>query len=569
MSAMLLDTDNMMRRVPAIVMAIAVPAMLGAQAPRPARAPAGDAITTPKMRADLEFLAGDALRGRLTDTPENAIALEWIAARFKWLGLKPMGAHGTYFLPYNLSVGSLGDGSNELSVTRGDQTARYGLTTGFYPHRYSASATASGALVFAHFGIVAPSLGYDDLAGEVKGKVLLVLDHEPGETDSTSAFDGIVTSEYANPLKKALVAQSRGAAAVLFVTDVQNHQGVQSFEAASRAYWPAQPPRLLPYTLAAWADRLTIPVGQISVALADSLVRGAGKSLADLARAAETARGSAPVAIPGVSVTVTTSVVRRTVPDRNVLAAIEGSDPTLKNEWIVIAAHPDHNGAVGDTIYHGADDNASGAVALLAIAEAYAKAAAAGQRPRRSVMFASFNSEERGPLMGSWGYTEAPAVPLERTVAMINMDMIGRNEEVPENGGARFRGLPVQTAESNRNSVTLLGWSRSSLTAAVERANVAYGLTLKKNYDNNASQLLRRSDSWPFLQHGVPAIWFHTGLHPDYHLTSDTADRINYPKMERIAKLVHQVSWGLANAAARPTLNSRNSRGQNSRGQSR
>jgi Zn-dependent M28 family amino/carboxypeptidase len=546
-----------MHRIPAVI-AIVVPTLLGAQAASTPRAPAGDVITIAKMRADLEFLAGDALRGRLTDTPENAIALEWIGSRFQWLGLEPKGANGTYFLPYGLSVGSLGSGTNELAVARGGQVARYGVTTGFYPHRYSASATATGDLVFAHFGIIAKPLGYDDLAGDVRGKVLLLLDHEPGETDSTSAFEGIVTSEYTNPLKKALAAQSRGAAAVLFVTDVQNHQDARSFEAASRAYWPARPPRLLPYTLAAWADKLTIPVGQISVALADSLVRGAGKSLADLARAAESARGSAPVAVPGVRVTVTASVARRTVPDRNVLAAIEGSDPRLRNEWVVIAAHPDHNGAVGDTIFHGADDNASGAVALLAVAEAYAKAAAAGRRPRRSVLFASFNSEERGPLMGSWGYTEAPAVPLERTVAMINMDMIGRNEEVPENGGARFRGLPVQAAESNRNTVTLLGWSRSaSLTAAVERANARYKLTLKKNYDNNASQLLRRSDSWPFLQHGVPAVWFHTGLHPDYHLTTDTADRINYEKMERIAKLVHQLSWDLAQATGRPTLGSR------------
>jgi Zn-dependent M28 family amino/carboxypeptidase len=507
------------------------------------------------MRADLEFLASDALRGRLTDTPENAIALEWMASRFKWLGLKPMGANGTYLLPYGLSIGSLGPGPNELGVARSDMVVRYDLTNGFYPLRFSASANAAGELVFAHFGIVAEPLGYDDLGGSVRGKVLLVLDHEPGENDSTSVFDGVVTSEYTNPLKKALAAQARGAAAVLFVTDVQNHQGTQDFAAASRTYWPAQPPRLLPYTLATWADKLTIPVGQISVALADSLVRGTGRSLTDLARESEAAHGSPPVAIPGVRVIVTTSVVRRTIPDRNVLAAIEGSDSRLKNEWVVISAHPDHNGAVGDTVFHGADDNASGAVALLAIAEAYAKAAAAGQRPRRSILFASFNSEERGPLMGSWGYTEAPTVPLERTVAMINMDMIGRNEEVPENGGARFRGLPVQTGESNQNTVTLLGWSRSaSLTAAVERANARYRLTLKKNYDNNTSQLVRRSDSWPFLQHGVPAIWFHTGLHPDYHLTSDTADRINYAKMERIAKLVHQLSWDLAQSSGRPTL---------------
>ena len=537
-----------------IPIALLLPALLSAQSP--ARAPSNDVITVAKMRADLEFLSGDALRGRLTDTPENAIALEWVRSRFQWLGLKPMGASGSFFLPYGLSLGALANG-NELAITRDGATARYDVTTGFYPHRHSPSATATGELAFAHFGISAPSLGYDDLRG-VRGKVLLVLDHEPGETDSTSVFDGAVTSEFTNPLKKAMAAQTAGAAAVLFVTDVHNHQGPpQNFEAASRNYWPAQPPRLLPYTLAAWANKLTIPVGQISVALADSLVQRSGKSLADLARASESTRGSAPIAIPGVRVTVTAAVTRRTIPDRNVLAAVEGSDPRLKDEWVVIAAHPDHNGAVGDTIYHGADDNGSGAVALLAVAEAYAKAAAAGQRPKRSILFASFNSEERGPLMGSWGYTEAPSVPLEKTIAMINMDMIGRNEEVPENGGARFRGLPVQTSESNNNTVTLLGWSRSTLTASAERANTADKLTFKKNYDNNTSQLLRRSDSWPFLQHGVPAIWFHTGLHPDYHLTSDVADRINYPKMERIARLVHQMSWDLAQSPTRPQLTKR------------
>jgi Zn-dependent M28 family amino/carboxypeptidase len=521
------------------------------------RAPSSDAITIPKMRADLEFLASDALRGRLTDTPENAIALEWVASRFQWLGLKPMGANGTYFLPYGLSLGSLGSGPNSLSVIRGDMATRYDQTNGFYPHRYSGSGRATGDLVFTHFGIVADPLGYNDVPGDVQGKVLLVLDHEPGENDSTSKFDGVVTSEYSSALKKALALQARGAAAVVFVTDVQNHQGPQDFAAIARNYWPAQPPRLLPYTLSAWADKLTIPVGQIAVSLADSLLRGTGKSLTDLARESESARGSALVPVPGVRMLVETSVVRRTVTDRNVLAAMEGSDPRLKNEWVVISAHPDHNGAVGDTVFHGADDNASGAAALLAIAEAYAKAAAAGQRPRRSILFASFNSEERGPLMGSWGYTEAPSVPLDKTIAMINMDMIGRDEEVPENGGARFRGLPVQSGESNRNSTTLLGWSRSTLTTSVEKANARFGLTLKKNYDNNMSQLLRRSDSWPFLQHGVPAIWFHNGLHPDYHLTSDTPDRINYPKMEKIAKLVHQVSWDLANANGRPALTKR------------
>ena len=516
-------------------------------------APSDDVITAAKMRADLEFLSGDGFRGRLTDTPENALALEWMKSRFQWLGLKPVGANGSYFLPYNLFLGALGDG-NDLTVTRGGRSAHYAMGTAFYPHRFSASATATGDVVFAHFGIQASRLGYDDLRGDIRGKILLILDHEPGENDSTSAFDGVVTSEFSNPLKKALAAQTLGAAGILVVSDVENHQNQQSFEAATRAYWPDKPARLAPYTLAAWADKLTIPVAQISVPLADSMVGTSGKSLADLARLSETKTGSPVVPLAGVRVSLTTSIVGKTVPDRNVAAAIEGSDPSLKNEWVIVTGHVDHNGAVGDTIFHGADDNGSGAVALLAIAEAYAKAAAGGHRPKRSVMFLATNSEERGPLMGSWGYTEAPAVPLDKTIAMLNMDMIGRNEEVPENGGARFRGLPVQSATSNENSVTLLGWSRSTLTDAAEKANARFHLTLKKNYDNNVSQLLRRSDSWPFLQHGVPAIWFHTGLHPDYHLVTDVADRINYSKMERIARLVHQLSWDLAQSSVRPKL---------------
>ena len=507
------------------------------------------------MRADLMFLAGDGFRGRLTNTPENALAVEWVKSRLEWLGLKPMGQGGSYIQTYNLSTGSLGDG-NQLEIARDGGVARYTTTTGFYPHRYSASSRATGPLVFVGFGISAPALGYDDLAGDVKGKILLMLDHEPGENDPASPFDGVVTSEYASSIRKTLAAQARGAAAVLFVRDVHNHPAPDNFEASASNYWPAQPARLVPYTLAAWAEQVAIPVGQISVAVAEGLVRGTGKSLADLARGAEAKRGMPPVPLIGAQVTVTSSVVRHVIPDHNILAGIEGSDPQLKDEWVIINGHVDHNGADGDQIFNGADDNGSGTVAVLAIAEAYAKAAAAGQRPKRSVMFAVFNSEERGPLMGAWGYLEAPAVPLQKTAAMINMDMIGRNEEVPEGGGGRFRGLPVQTAESNRNTVTLLGWSRSaSLTAAVDRANANYGLTLKKDYDNNISQLVRRSDSWPFIQHGVPAIWFHTGLHPDYHTVYDRPEKINYAKMEKIARLVHQTSWDLAQATGRPTLN--------------
>ena len=499
------------------------------------------------------FLAGDGFRGRLTNTPENALATEWIKSRFERIGLKPMGQAGSYFAQNNLMLGALA-GGNELTVVAEGGKTRHGVGTDFYPHRFSPSAEATGSLVFAGFGISAPALGYDDLAGDLRGKIVLVLDHEPGEADPASPFDGLVSSEAGNPLRKALTAQDRGAVGLLIVSDLLNHPGPEDFDSLGRAYWPAPEPRLARYFLAAWAERVRIPVGQISIALAERLVRASGKTLGDLARTAESRRGTPFVPLAG-TVTLTTAVTRHIVADRNVLAMLEGSDPALNDDVVIIGAHPDHNGADGVQIFNGADDDGSGTVGLLAIADAFARAAETGKRPKRSILFAEFNSEERGPLLGSWGYTEAPAIPLERTVAVINLDMIGRNEEVPEGGGPRFRGLPVQTAESNQNTVSLLGWSRSpSLTAAVERANAAFGLTLKKDYDNNISNLIRRGDSWPFIQRGVPAIWFNSGLHPDYHTIYDRPEKINYAKMERIVRLAHQVAWDLAESAERPGL---------------
>src|SRR5207244_8855773 len=136
------------------------------------------------------------------------------------------------------------------------------------------------------FGISAPPLAYDDYGGDVKGKVALALDHEPGERDPNSPFDGVVASEWSTTWRKALAAQEKGAVAVLFVADVHNHPAAANFEAAARIYWPEKPPRILNYTLAAWADRIRIPVAQVSPAAAASLVAGTNKTLEDLSKAA-------------------------------------------------------------------------------------------------------------------------------------------------------------------------------------------------------------------------------------------------------------------------------------------
>ena len=522
----------------------------------PQKAPFNDSITKDALRADLFFLAGDGFKGRLTDTPENLLATEYVKARFERMGLKPAN-NGSFFHTYNLVTTTLG-AENSLQVIHGDND-RMQLRSGqdYYPQSFSANARVRGSLVFAGFGITAPDLKYDDYKGpDVRGKIVLVIDHEPGENDPASPFDGVVTSEAGGALRKALAAQAKGAIGILYVSDVHNHAQAANFEAAARNAWPAETPRIRRFTLQTWIDKVHIPAAQISPSLAAVLVRGTNRSLLELSKASETASGSTPIALPGVQIELVSSVDRHVVPDRSIVGMIEGNDPLMKNEYVIISAHIDHEGVSPGGVMNGADDNGSGSIGLINIAEAYAQAAKAGQRPKRTIIFADWNSEERG-LLGAWAYAENPLYPLDKTVAVLNMDMIGRNEEVPEGGGARFRGLDLQTAESNNNATNIIGTTRSTdMRSAAEKANGGIGLQLKFRYDNNVSNLMRRSDHWPFLQHGVPAVWFHTGLHPDYHTVNDRPEKINYVKMEKVARLVHQMSWDLAQQEDKPKLTS-------------
>ena len=530
----------------ALCAALALP--LSGQQP----APHIESIRADQLRADLFFLAGDGMEGRLTGTRGNSMAADWILSRFQRLGLAAPG--GSYRQEYNLMTASLGPSNALTARVPGGALLQPVPGQAFHPHRFSANGAAAGPLVFVGYGMTSPAQGHDDYRGDrIRGSVVLAMDHEPGEGDPDSPFDGLVTSHLSSSLEKTLAAQARGAVGILFVSDVHNHEGPVNFEGQARNYWPSEPPLIERFTLSDWSDRVRIPAMQISPALAEQLLASSGKTLAELGREAEAARGGAsPAVVTGTTVELTASVVHHVVPDQNIVALVEGSDPALKDEWIIISAHIDHNGRDALRVYNGADDDGSGIVALLEIAEAYALAAEAGQRPRRSVLFAAWNSEERG-LLGAWAYTERPLHPLARTVAVLNMDMVGRNEEVRVGGGGRFRGLEVQTAESNANAVNVLGYSRApDLWTAVQQANGGIGLELKNRYDNNASNLLRRSDQWPFLQRGVPAVWFHTGLHPDYHTEFDLPEKINYEKMEKIARLVYQTSWELAQQQGRP-----------------
>ena len=515
-------------------------------------APQNGSITQSKLSEDLHVLAHDSMAGRLVGSEHLGAASDWIAGRFEQLGLEGAGEGGGYLQSFDLMWFSLERG-NRLTVS--DAGAARAPGDGWTPSNASGTGVSTAPVVFAGFGIVEPRLDHDDYLGQaVGGRIVLMLEREPGVADPASPFDGVVTSEASREWRKVLAAQERGATGVLLVRDIHNRPDVGDWARTHASAWPDEPRRIERFTLGAWAEQITIPAARISSELAEALVGRSGRSLEQLAQDAEGAEGGMGlVPLPGSQVTLNLAVNRHTILGTNVMAMIEGSDPALRDEVVIIGAHHDHNGATETEIFNGADDDGSGTVGVMAIAEAYARAAERGDTPRRSVIFAIWDAEERG-LLGAWYYTLRPLFPLQSTVANLNMDMIGRHEEVPADGGGRFRGLAVQSAESNANATNLLGYSRTPELAGIVEGSNRYGLTLRMRYDNNESNLLRRSDHWPFLQNGVPAVWFHNGLHPDYHTANDTPDRVEYEKMTRIVRLVHETSWRLANLDGRPAV---------------
>jgi len=243
---------------------------------------------------------------------------------------------------------------------------------------------------------------------------------------------------------------------------------------------------------------------------------------------------------------LTVDVQRKMHQTQNVLGVVEGTDARLRNEVVVVGAHYDHDGEAFGQIWYGADDNGSGTAALLELAEAFGQGA---QRPARSILLSAWAGEEKG-LLGSRYYIDHPAFPLDRTITMFQMDMIGRNEDHP---GNRSQQVPEERAQENTNSLNVLGTAFSpDLKTIIARVNEQVGLTLHFRYDFGAEDLMRRSDQWSFLQRGIPAIFFFAGLHPDYHTPRDTADKINYSKLEKAARLVYLATSQLASSQTKP-----------------
>ena len=503
------------------------------------------------LRTDLYFLASDAMRGRMSLEATDEVASEWVAAEFAKAGLIPAagsGAQPTYFQPVPLIEYRSDRQAGFLSLKRGGNLEQWRFPEVIGGFHDDIEITAP--LVFAGYGITAPGLNYDDYRGiEASGKIVVVFEHEPQENDPHSRFNGTGNTRYATNRVKTLIAQAHGARALIVVAE-PNRKHPSNLDRLNRIGGSVTRQNPLPSQVIV-DDEVRIPLATVSDALGAKLLAAAGETPQALQAAIDLDLSNHSKPLSDSLVTLHFENRSRTHGTTyNVAALLPGSDPSLKAETIIISGHHDHDGAATNgagtlEIWHGADDNGSGTVGVVALAHAFAANPA---RPKRSILFVVFGAEERG-LLGSYYMASHPLRDLDTTRAMINFDMIGRYEAPSE----QTEGL-IQIPADTTNRLNLIGGAYSpDFKRTVEHANRAVGLVLDDRFDHeNSLNTFFRSDQFPFVLHDVPAFWFFTGFHPDYHHTTDTPDKIDYAKMLKILRLSYLSAWEFAEQAGYP-----------------
>lgn len=479
-------------------------------------------FSEPLLKEYIDFLASDEMRGRTAPGKELDKSADYIASRLKSFGIKP--AHGSFFQEIPFCSADLDVEQCAFSITRGGETQPFALKTNFTPLFNTASDDVKGELVFAGYGITAPEYGYDDYENlDVKGKIVLVMKQEPQKNDENSVFDGKKETRYANVDYKIQNAATHGAAGFLLVSDPVNSLAIT----AQGHLWNSLylKGKSKPTYNVCKDEKKQIPAAQVDRNVIEAIF-GSVDSLKTLQQNIDKTLRPQSFCLPETTATLSVSIEKNEFPTKNVIGWIEGSDPELKNEYLVIGAHYDHIGTTSktatqnDTIMNGADDNASGTAAVMAIAKAFS---ASGKKPARSVVFLFFTAEERG-LIGSDYYTKNPLFPLEKTVAMLNLDMVGRNGSDT---------LYVVGEKLNPDLVALVNLE----IPKAELQKMEMGMDLYGS-----------SDYYPFYKKGISAIGFTSGLHKDYHAVSDNPDKINHVKVRKIAQLAYRVAWKIANS---------------------
>jgi hypothetical protein len=506
----------------------------GADASPPEASPE---ITKGELESWVRRLASDELAGRETGEPGCDEAAAAIAAEFGRLGLVPRGDAGGWFQAFTVPRGMKVLGTSALSVLpAGKSAVAFELGTDFVPMDVSSAGAVDGEVVFAGYGISAPDLGYDDWAGiDAKGKVAVVLRHAPAYGDAKSPFGQKGALErHASFQAKAAAAAAAGAAALVVVNDPASF---------------ASPGKDLLRPAGGGAAG-KIPVVHVTWKAGRRLGSALGLPLAKRQQQIDGKVSPASEAVPDARISLRADLQPDVRKAKNVLALLEpgpgsaaevtgaasapGSAAPAPAETVLVGAHYDHvgrghfgslSGAPGSKIHNGADDNASGTAALLEIAGWLSARRAELRRP---VLFLAFSAEELG-LLGSKHYVGAPVVPLAQSVAMVNLDMVGRGKD-----GKVYVG----------GSGTSPAWPD-----LVERCNAETRLKLKLWPGGKAP-----SDHQSFYEKDLPVLFFFTGLHGDYHRPSDDWNTLEYPAHEKVARLAGAVVLGLSTCPERPAF---------------
>jgi len=481
-----------------------------------------EAITANQLSSYLHFVASDAMGGRDTPSQGLDVTAEFLKMNLERWGFKPAGDNGTFFQKIELSRDVLDADKAKLQI--GSQ--EYKLGDDFL--RLTGSGSVNAPLVFAKDGWMVKSKGIDALSGvDVTGKIVVIT--TPGIGRSVSPrptgvtqddLKGPAGEEWADPVT---YAAKKGAVGVIVIAPAQaNWAGMRNF--MGRGGMTPEKLRAVPS-----GGGQAIPVMVVTKSVGDALFTG------------ETANASSTSAFV-LNRSANLSLVTRkdSVWTQNVVARWEGSDPVLKNEMVAVGAHYDHvgtnpNAPGADKIWNGADDDGSGTVAVLGIAEALAQSKV---RPKRSVLFVWHCGEEKG-LWGSEYYSEHPIFPIEKTSVDLNIDMIGRID-------------PNRKTGDSTNYVYVVGDDKlsSDLKPISESINKKYSkleLDYKYNDPKDPTRIYYRSDHYNFARKGIPIIFYFHGIHNDYHQPSDTPDKINYDIMEKRARFVFYTAWEMAN----------------------
>ncbi len=481
-------------------------------------------ITPSEMKEHLTVLASDAYEGRETGQPGQKKAAQYLVDYYKSLGIQPC-VNGSYLQSFPLKKESFVGSYVTIGPIRKD------FIKDFYFWGPDWQMLNFSDLVFAGYGI--EDKMYTDYAHiDVKGKVVMCLLGEPIDKNGKSIITGNnVASDWTNDYRsKRDLAVSKGALAVVFV----NPDFDQYLKRVK--YWLETPAMKLDNPKRPKDDD-TRPTVFISVDLANDILKS-GKKKLDIRKIQKSINRSGKskgfeLKVKPVSFHVELQL--ELLSAENVLCFIEGSDPELRDEVVVISAHYDHIGIQQGEINNGADDDGSGTVSAMEIAEAFVEAKLAGLGPKRSILILHVSGEEKG-LLGSEWYSDFPVFPLEYTVCDLNIDMIGRMDKEHSDG----------------NYVYIIGSDKLSTELhKISESNNANFTKLVLDYTYNdpkdPNRFYYRSDHYNFAKHNIPVIFYFSGVHEDYHKPGDDTEKIMFDKMAVIVRLVFHTAWEVAN----------------------